>query len=116
MKGFPAQPARDAVTAMALTHQVTVAQLALSLGIHRSTLQRLYTRSHLRYDAADHIAVTLGRHPSELWPDWFGPHLCQTGTTGTDDALRSGQSARDLPTAGALPATVTGLATQRSAA
>lgn len=28
-------------------------------------------RERLRYDTADRIAVGLGRHPSELWPEWF---------------------------------------------
>jgi lambda repressor-like predicted transcriptional regulator len=29
------------------------------------------SRDRLRSDAADRIAVVLGRHPSELWPEWF---------------------------------------------
>jgi len=28
-------------------------------------------RDRLRYDTGDRIAVCLGRHPSELWPEWF---------------------------------------------
>ena len=42
-----------------------------ALQVDRSTLHRLLNRDQLRSDAADRIAVTLGRHPSELWPDWF---------------------------------------------
>jgi hypothetical protein len=30
-------------------------------------------RDRLRYDAAQHIAVNLGRQPIELWPDWLHP-------------------------------------------
>jgi hypothetical protein len=42
-----------------------------ALQVDRSTLHRLLSRDRLRSDAADRIAVTLGRHPSELWPEWF---------------------------------------------
>ena len=45
--------------------------LAGVLQVDRSTLHRLLSRDRLRSDAADRIAVTLGRHPSELWPEWF---------------------------------------------
>jgi lambda repressor-like predicted transcriptional regulator len=44
---------------------------SVALRVDRSTLHRLLNRDQLRSDAADRIAVTLGRHPSELWPDWF---------------------------------------------
>ena len=73
MTGFPAAPARAAVTRLAQARQLSTTDLAVSLGLDRSTLQRLFTRERLRYDAADAIAVALGRHPSELWPDWFPP-------------------------------------------
>ena len=46
---------------------LTAASAALQ--VDRSTLHRLLSRDRLRSDAADRIAVTLGRHPSELWPD-----------------------------------------------
>ena len=42
-----------------------------ALRVDRGTLHRLLSRDRLRSDAADRIAVTLGRHPSELWPEWF---------------------------------------------
>jgi len=37
----------------------------------RSTVHRVLGRDRLRYDTGDRIAVCLGRHPSELWPEWF---------------------------------------------
>jgi lambda repressor-like predicted transcriptional regulator len=40
-------------------------------GINRRRLQRVLARERLRSDAADALAVALGRHPCELWPDWF---------------------------------------------
>ena len=45
--------------------------LADILRLDRSTLYRVLGRDRLRYDTADRIAVCLGRHPSELWPEWF---------------------------------------------
>lgn len=42
-----------------------------AIGLHRSTIQRLFKRERLRWDAADNVAVALGRHPCELWPTWF---------------------------------------------
>ena len=44
---------------------------AAAIGLHRSTLQQLLKRERLRWDAADNVAVALGRHPCELWPTWF---------------------------------------------
>ena len=47
-----------------------MSQLAEVLRLDRGTLYRLMRKTKLRYDAADAIAVALGRHPVELWPDW----------------------------------------------
>src|SRR3954463_12200284 len=41
-------------------------------GIARRRFQRALARERLRSDTADACAVALGRHPSELWPEWFG--------------------------------------------
>lgn len=45
--------------------------LAEVLRVDRSTLYRVLSRDRLRSDTADRIAVALGRHPFELWPEWF---------------------------------------------
>lgn len=50
---------------------VSLNQQASQWSIDRRTLQRLLVRSRIRSDAADRFAVATGRHPSELWPDWF---------------------------------------------
>ena len=70
---FPAAPAQLAVERLAKDLQADATELAAVLRLDRSTLFRLMHGRRLRYDAADHIAVALGRHPCELWPDWFGP-------------------------------------------
>ncbi len=66
----PSQPAQ-AVVLQRLGDDVDLSTLAEVLRVDRSTLYRLLGRDRLRFDAADRIAVALGRHPSELWPEWF---------------------------------------------
>jgi lambda repressor-like predicted transcriptional regulator len=49
----------------------SMTDLACLSGVDRRALQRIRARSRIRWDAADRIAVALGHHPSELWPEWF---------------------------------------------
>ena len=68
---FPAAPARRLLARVVADHDGNLTAASAVLQIDRSTLHRLLSRSRLRSDAVDRIAVTLGRHPSELWPEWF---------------------------------------------
>ena len=68
---FPAAPARRLLARVVSDHDGNLTAASAVLQIDRSTLHRLLSRDRLRSDAADRIAVTLGRHPSELWPEWF---------------------------------------------
>jgi lambda repressor-like predicted transcriptional regulator len=68
---FPADPVQRLLARAAAVHHGDLSELAAVLRVDRSTLHRVLGRDRLRYDAADRIAVSLGRHPSELWPDWF---------------------------------------------
>ena len=68
---FPAAPVRRLVARAVADCDGNVAAASAVLRVDRGTLHRLLTRDRLRSDAADRIAVTLGRHPSELWPQWF---------------------------------------------
>ena len=68
---FPAAPARRLLARVVSDHDGNLTAASAVLQIDRSTLHQLLTRDWLRSDAADRIAVTLGRHPSELWPEWF---------------------------------------------
>ena len=70
---FPADPARRALRRLAADRDNTILDIAIAAVIDRCTLQRLFTRDRLRYDAADNIAVALGYHPCQLWPEWFPP-------------------------------------------
>ena len=68
---FPAAPARRLLARVVADCDGSLSDASVALRVDRSTLHRLLSRDRLRSDAADRIAVTLGRHPSELWPDWF---------------------------------------------
>ena len=68
---FSAAPARRLLARVVADCDGNLTAASLALQLDRSILHRLLSRDRLRSDAADRIAVTLGRHPSELWPDWF---------------------------------------------
>lgn len=67
---FSCRPAQTALQRLR-ADDVTMTFLAEVLRVDRSTLYRVLSRDRLRYDTADRIAVALGRHPYELWPEWF---------------------------------------------
>lgn len=79
MAGRAARPSPRALPAQPLhaliNHErragASIRDLSERWAVNRRTLQRYLTRSWLRRDAADRIAVAAGRHPSEIWPDWF---------------------------------------------
>jgi len=49
----------------------SISDLADELRIDRRTLQRILAKAAVRGDTADRVAIALGRHPCELWPEWF---------------------------------------------
>ena len=69
---LPAAPAADAVRAMAARRHCSLSEVAVLLRLDPRTVERVLARSQLRSDTADTVAVALGHHPCELWPDWFG--------------------------------------------
>lgn len=68
---FAAEPARRALRRLAAETDDSICALAENAGVDRDTLHRLFTRDRLRWDAADRLAVSLGFHPCQLWPEWF---------------------------------------------
>lgn len=48
----------------------TISDLARTIGIDRAQVQR-WKRVGLTPPAADRVAIALGHHPFELWPDWY---------------------------------------------
>ena len=75
---LPAAPAQRLLRQRAADQAGDLSALADILRLDRSTLYRVLGRDRLRYDTADRIAVSLGRHPSELWPEWF-PNSHESG-------------------------------------
>ncbi|HEU0130563.1 MAG TPA: hypothetical protein VFQ85_06185 [Mycobacteriales bacterium] len=68
---FPAEPARRALRRLVAETDDSICAIAANIGVDPCTLHRLFMRDRLRWDAADHIAVALGYHPCQLWPEWF---------------------------------------------
>ena len=68
---FPAAPARRLVARVVADCDGNLTAASAAMQVDRSTLHRLLSRDRLRSDAADRIAVMLGRHHSKLWPEWF---------------------------------------------
>lgn len=54
----------------------SLSDLGIRWAVDRRTLQRLLVKAFVRGDSADRMAAAMGRHPSEIWPEWFG-----TGST-----------------------------------
>ena len=72
---YPAGPARAALLALADDRGATLTEIGEALRLPRRTLHRILASSWLRWDTADRVAIALGRHPSEIWPEWFTPTL-----------------------------------------
>lgn len=69
---LPTAPLLAALQARAQRDALSVDDLVSLLAIDRRWLLRLRHRATLREDAGDRWAVALGKHPSEIWPEWFG--------------------------------------------
>lgn len=64
MTRFPLATLRSAV------HAESNAALARMLGVGNRSVTR-WQHDGLGVDTADVLAVRLGRHPAEVWPDWY---------------------------------------------
>jgi lambda repressor-like predicted transcriptional regulator len=68
---FDAEPARALLTARARHAHVSLCELAVAIGLPKRTMHRVLASTRLRWDIADRVAIALGHHPCELWPEWF---------------------------------------------
>ncbi|GAC1610480.1 MAG: hypothetical protein NVS3B26_17480 [Mycobacteriales bacterium] len=68
---FVSGPARQLLQRRARDRQIPLSTLAAELALPRRTVTRVLASEWLPWHTADRLAVALGRHPSELWPDWF---------------------------------------------
>jgi lambda repressor-like predicted transcriptional regulator len=64
MRKFPAEALHSALGI------ASVRELAEACDVGRTQMQR-YLRDGIPELAADRIAVRVGLHPGEVWPDWF---------------------------------------------
>lgn len=51
--------------------EVARAHMAAYAEVHDSTFRLWCVKGQLPRLAADRVAVALGMHPSEIWPEWF---------------------------------------------
>jgi len=70
------QPKYQALQLARLTGELSITKTAVIFGIHRSTVLRWRNpRTMLDQWEADRYAVAIGKHPSEIWADWFNIHV-----------------------------------------
>lgn len=69
---FPAEPAQRAIRSFGRRHVLSFAEIAEVLTVDPRLLRSVMGRQWLEPETADTIAVALGRHPLDLWPDWLG--------------------------------------------
>lgn len=68
---FDAEPARALLLARARQANTSLCELSASIGLPKRTLHRVLASARLRWDIADRVAIALGHHPCEVWPEWF---------------------------------------------
>ena len=68
---FDAAPARARLLVAARSRGLPLTHLADDLRLPRRTLYRVLAGERIRWTTADRVAVALGHHPAELWPEWF---------------------------------------------
>jgi len=69
---FATEPAARAIRQLAAQRHLSLSDVAVLLRLDPRTVERVLVRPRLRSDTADTLAVALGCHPCELWPEWFG--------------------------------------------
>lgn len=68
---FSAGPVRELIEQRMRLCDVSLPELAATLGVPLRTLHRVLHAPVLGWMVADRCAVALGYHPCQLWPDWF---------------------------------------------
>jgi len=68
---LPAGPAHRAIAERAERQRISDEQTSRGLGLDPDLVRSVAHRRWLPWELADEVAVALGRHPSELWPEWF---------------------------------------------
>jgi lambda repressor-like predicted transcriptional regulator len=71
-RSFPTQALRDYLRMLVRTG-TPIERIAPELGLTEHHLTKLLRRPFMRDVTADRIAIALGMHPCQLWPEWFPP-------------------------------------------
>lgn len=71
-RDFPVAPAAAALDRYMRERHLPRTQLAFVLGLPYSLVRQCFEGNRIRVSSADRLACALGRHPCELWADWFG--------------------------------------------
>lgn len=50
---------------------VSMSDLAEAIGFESSTVRKWANRGHVPFAWADTIAIRLGVHPVDIWPEWY---------------------------------------------
>lgn len=69
--GLPTAPARRALIEYARRRRLRLDELADVLHLDDLDVPGVVQGRRLPWPLADRIAVALGHHPYELWPEWF---------------------------------------------
>jgi lambda repressor-like predicted transcriptional regulator len=77
---FSAQPLQQRLSERAARAGVTTTEMCVLLGVPRRTMHRVLRSTRLRWDTADRMAIALGHHPHEVWPEWFAPSFRRIGS------------------------------------
>lgn len=68
---FPIEPVLRLLRARADRDGLSLTELVAVLPLPARTVFGWLARGSLRWDSADRMAVALGQHPAQIWPDWF---------------------------------------------
>ena len=69
--GLPAGPARRALIEYARRGQLQLDEVADVLHLDDGDVPAVVHERRVPWPVADRIAIALGHHPYELWPEWF---------------------------------------------
>ena len=70
-RSFPTTPVAALLRRMCLEQRIPMAELADRVGLSFRTVRHCLEERMMRESTADRVACALGRHPCELWPEWF---------------------------------------------
>ncbi|MHB8339558.1 MAG: hypothetical protein ACYDB7_00050 [Mycobacteriales bacterium] len=86
---FAAAPLQRLLAREMCRRHIGLEQLAGELHLSLRRLQHILGQRNLHAATADTLAIALGHHPGELWPEWFGVPAVPRRSTPTPRRGRS---------------------------